>query len=56
MFTARNDIANGWPFPAVLPLFSLRYDPVTIVSTYIPNLGGINHGSVFYIFGKIALN
>jgi lipid IVA palmitoyltransferase len=56
MFTARNDIANGWPFPAVLPLFSLRYDRVTLVSTYIPNLGGVNHGSVFYIFGKIELN
>jgi palmitoyl transferase len=56
MLTARSDIANGWPFPAVLPLFSLRYDRVTIVSAYIPNLGGINHGSVFYIFGKIQLN
>lgn len=56
MLTARTDIAKGWPFPVVLPLFSLRYDRVTIVSTYIPNLAGINHGSVFYIFGKIELH
>lgn len=54
---ARSDIANGWPFPAVLPLFSLRYDKVTLLSTYIPNVGGgVNNGSVFYVFGKIALD
>jgi len=56
MLIARSDIANGWPFPAVLPLFSLRYDRVTLLSTYIPNIGGgVNNGSVFYIFGKVAL-
>jgi lipid IVA palmitoyltransferase len=56
MLIARTDIANGWPFPVVLPLFSLRYDKVTLFSTYIPNVGGgVNNGSVFYIFGKIAL-
>jgi palmitoyl transferase len=56
MLIARSDIANGFPFPAVLPLFSLRYDKVTLVSTYIPNIGGgVNNGSVFYIFGKVAL-
>ena len=54
---ARSDIANGWPFPVVLPLASLRYDRVTVMATYIPNFGGgINHGSVFYFFGKIALD
>ncbi len=56
MLIARTDIANGWPFPAVLPLASVRYDKVTVLATYIPNFGGgINHGSVFYFFGKIAL-
>jgi len=54
---ARSDIANGWPLPAVLPLFSLRYDRFMLLGTYIPALGqGINNGSVFYFFGKITLD
>ncbi len=32
MLVARNDIFNGWPFPAVLPLASLRYDKVRRLS------------------------
>jgi palmitoyl transferase len=56
MVVARNDIFNGWPFPAVLPLASLRYDKVVVYSTYIPSLGGVNNGSVVYVFGKIALD
>ena len=52
----RRDIANGWPIPVVLPLFTLRYQKVEVLSTYIPKLnGGINHGSVLYVFGKIDL-
>ena len=57
MLVARTDIANGFPFPAALPLASLRYSNVTVYTTYIPNLGGgINNGSVFYIFGMIGLD
>ncbi len=57
LIMARSDIASGWPFPVALPLFSLRYDKVTLLSTYIPNFGGgINHGSVFYVFGTIVLD
>lgn len=56
MLVARNDIFNGWPFPAILPLASVRYDAVTLYATYIPTLGGVNNGSVFYVFGKVALN
>lgn len=57
MLIARSDIANGIPFPAVLPLFSLRYQKFTLVSTFIPTLnGGVNNGSVLYVFGRIALN
>jgi len=56
MLVARNDIFNGWPFPAMLPLLSLRYRKFTLLSTYIPTLGGVNHGSVFYIVGKIGLD
>lgn len=52
----RPDIANGWPIPVVLPLFSLRHERAELLTTYIPKLnGGINHGSVLYIFGKIDL-
>jgi lipid IVA palmitoyltransferase len=54
MLVARNDIFNGWPFPAVLPLASVRYQKVTVLATYIPTLGGVNNGSVLYVFGKVA--
>lgn len=56
MIIKRPDIANGWPVPIVLPLFSLRYQKVEVLSTYIPKLnGGVNHGSILYVFGKIDL-
>ncbi len=57
MIVQRPDIAKGIPFPAVLPLFSLRYGQATLVSTYIPNFGGgINNGSVFYFFGHVVID
>jgi hypothetical protein len=40
----------------VLPLLSVRYDKFTVYGTYVPSLGGINNGSVVYIFGKVALD
>ena len=34
-----------------------RYQQANLVMTYIPNLGGgINHGSVLYIFGRYTLD
>jgi len=55
-FVQRPDIANGWPVPVVLPLFTLRYQKFELLSTYIPTVGGgVNHGSVLYVFGKIDL-
>src|SRR6185369_8906880 len=51
---ARTDLANGIPFPVVLPLVSVRYSDLTVYSTFIPSLGGVNHGSVIYIFGMIG--
>jgi lipid IVA palmitoyltransferase len=51
---ARNDLVNGWPFPVVLPLASVRYQKATVYATYIPTLHGVNHGSVLYVFGAIA--
>jgi palmitoyl transferase len=56
LMVQRPDIAGGWPFPAVLPLVTLRHKEVEILSAYVPKLnGGVNHGSVLYIFGKIDL-
>jgi palmitoyl transferase len=56
MIIQRPDIASGVPVPIVLPLFSLRYQKVEVISTYIPKLnGGINHGAILYVFGKIDL-
>ena len=50
----RPDIAAGVPFPALLPLFSLRFRDATLYGTYIPTLnGGINNGSVIYLFGRV---
>ena len=57
MLISRQDIWGGVPFPAILPLLSLRYDRFTVFSTYIPTLnGGINHGSILYVFGRIAID
>jgi palmitoyl transferase len=51
----RPDIAGGVPFPAVLPLASLRYRQATLYATYIPTLnGGINNGSIVYLFGRVT--
>lgn len=50
----RPDIASGWPFPAALPLASVKYGPAEIMGTFIPKLnGGVNHGNVAYFFGRI---
>lgn len=56
LIVQRRDIFNGFPFPAVLPLASLRYRDVTVFTTYIPTLnGGVNHGSTLFVFGRILL-
>lgn len=52
----RPDIAGGVPFPAALPLASLRFQKATLVAAFIPTLnGGVNNGSTLYIFGRYAL-
>jgi palmitoyl transferase len=56
MLVQRPDIAGGVPFPALLPLFSMRIRSSTLYATYIPTLnGGINNGSIIYLFGRIML-
>jgi palmitoyl transferase len=53
LIVQRPDIFHGVPFPAALPLVSLRYQNASLFSTFIPNVGGgINNGSVLYIFGR----
>ena len=57
MLVQRPDIADGVPFPAILPLLTFRYQQANLVMTYIPALGGgINHGSTLYVFGRYTLD
>jgi lipid IVA palmitoyltransferase len=57
MIVQRPDIWNGIPFPAILPLVSLRYGNATLISTYIPTIGGgVNHGSVLYVLGRVTID
>ena len=56
MIVQRPDLLNGYPFPAVLPLLSVRVQKATMVLTYIPTVsGGVNHGSTAYVMGRFAL-
>ena len=49
----RPDIAKGWPFPAALPVASVKFHGAEIIGAYIPKLnGGINHGDVAYFFAR----
>lgn len=51
---SRPDIFNNIPFPAILPLASIKLGPAEIMGTFIPKLnGGVNHGNVGYFFGRI---
>ena len=52
MIVQRPDIFDGVPFPVALPLASLRLGPATLVTTYIPSVGGVNNGSVLFVFGR----
>lgn len=52
----RPDIFGGAPFPAVLPIASLRYRDAVLSATWIPTLnGGLNHGSTVFVFGRVIL-
>jgi lipid IVA palmitoyltransferase len=47
----RPDIAKGWPFPAALPVASVKVNKFEVMGSFIPKLnGGINHGDVAYFF------
>lgn len=50
---SRPDIANNWPFPAALPLASVKLRRLEVMGTFIPKLNaGINHGDVAWFFGR----
>lgn len=54
---SRKDIMNHFPIPAPLPVASLNVGRVSLMAVLIPKLnGGINHGNVVFLFGKIALD
>ncbi len=55
MIVQRPDIAGGVPIPALLPVASLRYGNASLMASFIPTLnGGINNGSVLFVFGRYA--
>lgn len=48
LITARKDIKNYTPFPGILPVVSVAYQPITLYATYIPV------GNVVCIFSKVT--
>lgn len=55
LIVQRPDIAKGIPIPALLPVASVRYGQASLMATFIPTLnGGINNGSVLFLFGRYA--
>jgi len=38
--TSHEDVVNGFPFPYILPLASLRFEKLSIYGTYIPPMNG----------------
>ena len=51
---SRPDIFNNVPFPAVLPIASVKLGPAELMGTFIPKLnGGVNHGNVGFLFGRV---
>ena len=51
--TARPDIFNNIPFPALLPWFNLTYKRATLSATYIP--GARNAGNVLFVVSRWRL-
>ncbi|MGL4602518.1 MAG: hypothetical protein ACRCU9_00080 [Iodobacter sp.] len=50
---SRQDVIGGIPFPAPLPVASIRYGKASLIGTFIPRLNGqLNNGNVAYVFGR----
>jgi palmitoyl transferase len=50
---SRSDIADNIPFPAILPLASVKLGRAEVLGTFIPKLNaGVNHGNVAFFFGR----
>ena len=42
-------------FPGVLPGASIRDGGLTLLAMFIPKIGGgVNHGDVLYLFGRVT--
>ncbi|MDP3559734.1 MAG: lipid IV(A) palmitoyltransferase PagP [Legionellaceae bacterium] len=51
--TQRPDVANGIPFPGILPAASIQYRKAAIMAAYVP--GKHNVGNVLFVFLKWTL-
>jgi palmitoyl transferase len=50
---SRPDIYNSIPFPAILPLASVKAYGFEVLGTFVPKVnGGVNHGNVAYFFAR----
>jgi palmitoyl transferase len=50
---SRPDIASNFPFPAILPLASVKLGRAEVLGTFIPKLdAGVNHGNVGFLFAR----
>ncbi|XZG70997.1 lipid IV(A) palmitoyltransferase PagP [Chitinibacteraceae bacterium HSL-7] len=53
----RQDMFGGFPFPFILPMFSIKYQRLSIQSVVIPQLnGGINNGNVAFFYGRYTFD
>lgn len=51
--TRRSDWFEGWPFPAVLPVFSMGLEEARVMATYVPKLSTRKgKGNVRLLFAK----
>lgn len=53
--TSRQDIAGGFPIPAVLPMASINYGRASLMGAYIPRLSSKDgNGDVLFLFGHFS--
>jgi len=50
--TARSDLSNYMPIPAILPIASVNYGKVSVNTTYVP--GGNGYGNIFFFWSRFS--
>ncbi len=51
---ARSDMSNYFPYPAILPLASVRWDKsLEVMTTFVPGFGD-GRGNVLFFFGRVS--